>query len=72
MHVKRRTDAKRTQPMEGGMAKTAQPAYTGMGGKFLDSRPNRVEISSGDHLTRLSEIPSILVVEVAEKIVRTA
>jgi len=71
MHIKRRADAKRTQSMDGGMAKSEQAAHAGMGGEFLGAFPNRVEIAPSYAFIRLGEIPLVLMVEVAEKVVRT-
>ena len=54
------------------MPKMTKPPQAGMGGKFLHGPPHRVEISPRNRFTRFSEIPLVLVVEIAEEIVRAS
>lgn len=70
MDLEGRANAKRAQPMEGRMSKMTKPPQAGMGGEFLQGAPHRVEVSPRDRFTRFNEIPLVLVVEIAQEIVR--
>ena len=70
MDLEGRSNAKRAQPLEGRTSKMTKLPQAGMVGEFLQGPPHRVEVSPRDGFTRCNEIPLVLVVEIAQKIVR--
>ncbi len=54
------------------MAKMTKPPHAGMGGEFLQGAPHRVEVAPRDRFTRFHEIPLVVVVEIAQEIVRAS
>ena len=49
-----------------------KPPQAGVNGEFLHGPPHRLEVSPRDRFTGFSEIPLVLMVEIAEEIVRSS
>lgn len=54
------------------MSKVTEPPQAWMGSEFLHGPPHCVEVFSRDRFTRFEKIPTVLVVEIAEEVVRAS
>lgn len=52
------------------MSKVTEPPEAWMGSEFLHGPPHRVEVSPRDRFTRFEKVPTVLVFEIAEEVVR--